>query len=783
MAVENNTPILVGVAEVVEPLTENLSEASSAQALAGKAAVLALQDALDVERLAPEIDVVAATRTFPDSTPMWPMPFGRSNNMPRSIAQRIGASPQQAIYCTVGGNTPQQLVNEWSEKLAAGAASMVLLAGAEVIASTKAAMRTQTPLDWAETVDGELEDKGLGMEGMLSFEQMRHQLMMAPASYALCEMARRAKQGKGLASYGREMAEQLAPFSQVAANNPNAMFQQSYTAEEIATPTEKNGYVAFPYTKAMVAKDGVNQAAAVLMTTVGKAKELGIDESKWVYLHAYADTVEQPLLEREDLGESKALTLAYQQVLKQTGISGEQLEVMDVYSCFPIVVAEAQVALGLEKSDKLLTQTGGLPFFGGPGNNYSMHGIASVVRGLRGAPKSYGLVGANGGVMHKHSVGVYSCMPGWQKCDSSGLQAQLDERTAVEICSDPQGDAIIESYTVQFARGMPLFAIVIGRLEKNGERFIANNFENDRELLESLLTKDMVGQRIVVDSIGRGNRVTLSKESMLAHLPPKVTSLRNDYEFCSAKRQGHVLEVTINRPEALNSLHPFAHEELAEIFDVFDQDEKLWVAIISGAGDKAFCTGNDLKYSASGKPQWIPKSGFAGLTRRRRNKPVIAAVNGFAMGGGMEIALACDIIIAAEHAVFGLPEVKVGLIAGAGGIQRLARQIPLKQAMDLLISGKQISAEKAEALGFVNQVVVGGGVMDAAREYAQLLCQNSPTSIRLTMELLAETSVHSSLDDAVSGMPKTIDKLLTSEDFMEGPKAFAQKRKPKWSGR
>ena len=783
MAAESNTPILVGVAEVVEPLKDDLTLASSAQALAGSAAELALQDALTVDRLAPEIDVVVASRTFPDSTTRWPMPFGKTNNLPRSIAQRVNANPQHAIYPKMGGNTPQSLVNEWSEKLAAGEANMVLLSGAEVIASTKAAIKHKTPLNWSEEVEGSLDDHGIGLKGMIDHQALKHMLIGTPPSYGLCEVARMASQQKGLQAYTQGMAELLAPLSDVAAANPYSMYPKSYSAEEIATPSEKNAYIAFPYTKAMVAKDRVNQAAAVLLTTVGKARELGIEESKWVYLHGYADTAEKGLLQRENLGQSPALTAAYQQAIKQANVDSSDIEFIDIYSCFPIVVAEAKAALGLADSDKAMTETGGLPFFGGPGNNYSMHGIASVVRKLRENPDAYGLVGANGGIMHKHSVGVYSCRPAWKTCDSSLLQAELDSQPEAKITQHPEGDATIESYTVQFGKGKPMYAVIIGRLKATGERFIANNFERDAEMLQVLMTKNCVGESVAVDSIGKGNRVALNRASLLAQMPPKATALRDDYKFCSAERNGHILEVTINRPESHNALHPYAHEELGEIFDVFEGDDDLWVAIITGAGEKAFCTGNDLKYTSSGKPMWMPKTGFGGLTSRQRSKPVIAAVNGFAMGGGMEIALACDIVIAADNAMFALPEVKVGLIAAAGGIQRLARQIPIKRAMDLLLSGRQIPAAEAERLDIINQVVPAGEAMQAARKYAEMICENSPTSVRLTKQLLNDTAEYASIDDAVRDVPNVVNDLLISEDASEGPRAFAEKRKPRWKGK
>ena len=172
--------------------------------------------------------------------------------------------------------------------------------------------------------------------------------------------------------------------------------------------------------------------------------------------------------------------------------------------------------------------------------------------------------------------------------------------------------------------------------------------------------------------------------------------LRDDYEFIKVHRDGHLLEVTINRPDVRNCLHPPAHEELDEVFDAFFADRELWVAIITGEGTKAFCAGNDLVYSASGKPMYVPLNGFAGLTSRRNmHKPVIAAVNGFAMGGGFEIAMACHLVVADEAAKFALSEVKVGLIAGAGGVIRLPRSIPPKVANELILTGRRIGAEEA----------------------------------------------------------------------------------------
>jgi len=506
----DTTPIIVGVGEAVQHLSSDLTKAVSAQQLAGQAAAAALDDALSVDALASHIDVLVATRTFPDTTSSWPSPFGRTNNMPRSIAKRIGANPRQAIYSVAGGQSPQRNVNSWCERLASGDASMVLLAGAEVIASTKAALKAQVKLDWAEEVEGDIEDEGSGVEDLLSIDMLKHGLAAAPAAYALCEIARRARGRTGQEEYAQQMAAILEPFAAVAKANPYSMFNQTFTAKTIMDPSGANGYIAYPYTKAMVAKDAVNQAAAVLLTTVGKARELGLSEEKWVFLHAYADANDKSLLKRPDLGHSPALSAAIQHALAEAGIRGEDLEFIDAYSCFPIVVLEAMQALGLEPGEKRLTETGGLPFFGGPGNNYSMHGIASVIHGVRRNKSAYGLVSANGGVMNKHSVGVYSCRPGWRRCDSTGIQRMLDSVASVELEEAPEGNGTIETYTVTFQRGVPTSAVIVGRMASTGKRFVANGCAGDSALIQRLLTEDMAGEAIVVAAFDEGNRASLN---------------------------------------------------------------------------------------------------------------------------------------------------------------------------------------------------------------------------------------------------------------------------------
>ncbi len=260
-----------------------------------------------------------------------------------------------------------------------------------------------------------------------------------------------------------------------------------------------------------------------------------------------------------------------------------------------------------------------------------------------------------------------------------------------------------------------------------------------------------------------------------------------ELEYCTAQTDGRILLVTINRPERMNALHWMANEEIATVFDDFVSDPELWVAIITGTGDRAFSAGNDLKYQAQeagGEMRAGPKTGFAGLTARYDcTKPVIAAVNGVAMGGGFEIALACDLIIASTNALFALPEPKVGLAALAGGVHRLPRQIGLKRAMGMMLTGRRVGAEEGERLGFVNEVVAPEELLAAARRWADLIVECAPLSVRATKQATMDGLRHGMIEDAMAERYPAIAELFKSEDFVEGPLAFAEKRPPQWKGR
>jgi len=261
------------------------------------------------------------------------------------------------------------------------------------------------------------------------------------------------------------------------------------------------------------------------------------------------------------------------------------------------------------------------------------------------------------------------------------------------------------------------------------------------------------------------------------------------FEHIAVEKKEHITIVTMNRPEVRNAISPKTSAEMSEAFNAFDEDNEAWICIVTGAGEKAFSAGNDLKAQAGGggggggRPSGPTKGGFGGITSRFDCfKPFIAAVNGLALGGGFEIALSCDIIIAVEEAVFGLPEPRVGLMAGAGGVHKLPRQIPYHAAMDMILTSKQITAQQALQYGIVSQVVKREELMNTAMNVAAEIMKGAPLSIRASKES-AVKGIRLPLDEAMAQRYDGVIKMYGSEDMREGPLAFVQKRQPNWKAR
>ena len=250
-----------------------------------------------------------------------------------------------------------------------------------------------------------------------------------------------------------------------------------------------------------------------------------------------------------------------------------------------------------------------------------------------------------------------------------------------------------------------------------------------------------------------------------------------------AVKDGAITRILINRADQMNSITPAMHQSLQEVFDEFAADGSQYIAVITGAGDRAFCAGSDLK---SGLGKNYPEGGYAGLINRfDLPKPVIAAVNGFALGGGFEVALACDIIVASETASFGLPEPKVGAVALGGGLHRLPRQIGLKNAMGLILSSRRVSAKEGFRLGFVNEVVPATQLNSAVQKWCDDILAGAPLSVQASKMTVQRGLEESTLEAALNTQETYPEfaKWRSSEDAHEGIAAFTEKRKPNWQGK
>src|SRR3954469_23073801 len=472
--VDPRTPVLVGVGQFTENIDDPGYRGMSAVELATAAAKAALTDTgANADDVATAIDAVVGLRQFEISGPM-PARLGKSNNYPRSVMQRLGAQPARSVIEPVGGHGPQKLVTEFGTAIANGEADVVMLIGSEPGSTARYFAKRDDKPDFSEHIDGQLDDRGHQIGQYITEYTVKHGLTGAAVQYGLLDNARRGRLGLSVDDYRTQMAELFAPLSKVAAKNPFSSSPVERSVEEIVTVTDDNRMICDPYPRLLVARDQVNQGAAAVMMSVAAARRLGVPEEKWVYLHGHSDMVEQGLLERADLSASPATVHAAQEALRVADIGVDDIATFDLYSCFPFPVFAMCEALGIDGDDpRGLTLTGGLPYFGGPGNSYSLHGIAETVSEMRDAPGRFGFVGANGGIMSKYSVGIYSTAPvEWRTDRSEALKAEIAALPKVPVTRNPDGAATIETYSVRY--DWPIrTGIVVGRLDSDNSRFMA----------------------------------------------------------------------------------------------------------------------------------------------------------------------------------------------------------------------------------------------------------------------------------------------------------------------
>jgi acetyl-CoA C-acetyltransferase len=485
--VDDNTPILVGAGQVVQREAGDTSHMQLA-ALASEAAVADC----GVPAIAAQIDTICVTKLFSDMGHLWPCKWGRSDNPPQSVASRIGANPAHRIYTQTGGNEPQSRLIEFATDIAKGERSVVLLTGAEALKNQRRGERDGADFDWNEHFEEPVEDRGFG-DMVATSQELANGLTNVIYYYALVEEAQRQKLGRSVEEHRAAMAQLLESFSRVAVENPYAQFDGLRTAQDILDAPS----MTHLYTTSMIARDGVNQGAALLLCSVGKARELGIDESKWVFLHGMAEGRELELSNRDDPAVSPMAGQVAQQALAMAQLGIDDIDLIDIYSCFPCAVTTVAQQLNLPTDgSRCLTATGGLPYFGGPGNNYSMHALAEAVHWTRQQPAGYAMVTSNGGVLSKHGCGIFSHQPSAIDWAAQATKVSNESLKRRSVAADP-GSGTIASYTVHFDRDQSAHAIILGETDA-GERFVACTAPEDLTTAVKMLEQDPTGQAITV---------------------------------------------------------------------------------------------------------------------------------------------------------------------------------------------------------------------------------------------------------------------------------------------
>ena len=489
---ESRIPILVGCGQITQR-EDDPNEALSPIDLTAKACFEAAKDSDIGELLLNKLDTIVLIRSFSDTSWRFKCPFGKYSNPSLSLANKINAkNVNNLIYTYPGGNMPQWSINRIFELITKGEIKTALLAGGEALFTQKNAQRKGVELNWNEDLGYSFKEWGIKKRGWSDIED-NHGMKGAIFAYPLIENAIRGKENRTIEEHNIEMGKILEKFSLVAKNNPLADRRQGYTAEVISNINEQNPYIGFPYSKLMNANAFIDQSSAIIMTSVKHAKELGINKNKWVYLHGCADTYDHWYLsDRINYHSSPAMKIACNEALKMANCSIDDIDFLDIYSCFPSAIKIACDEMKIDiNTPKDLTVTGGLPYFGGPGNNYVTHSISEIMKRVRSNQGTKGLVTANGNYITKQSVGIYSSEEPdkyFSPVNPDIYQLAINIQKGPKFINEAEGSAIIETYTVINDREGPSYGIIFGRLA-NGNRFIAN-MPKDIDLLVDMMKNE-----------------------------------------------------------------------------------------------------------------------------------------------------------------------------------------------------------------------------------------------------------------------------------------------------
>ncbi|MDE0605262.1 MAG: acetyl-CoA acetyltransferase [bacterium] len=490
----DRAPVLVGVAQYVGRETDPTAAPDPVTMLADVAT-----------RAAYDSGVGQPLFTHVDTYLQIPLAYWTPANGAALVAERLGISEQARVQHTGGGGEIGVLAaNHLAAEIMAGRTEMGVMTGGQIWKTFERAKAAGVELDWPTGGDPTGADERFAAvaKPMVSAIEERHQLTRPIQAYPLFENALRAAQGLTLAEHAQRLGEMMTEFTAVAAANPYAWFPTERSAEELSTPTPENRMIGFPYTKYLNAVLNTDQAGAYVMTSVAKARELGIPEDRWVYWWGGHNAAEEAWFAstRPNFAECPSMKDSSLGALDQAGVGVGDIDLFDFYSCFPVAVRMACAMLGIDELDpRPFTVTGGLPYAGGPGSAYNMNSIAAMVEQLREDDRSTGMVTGNGFFMTKHAAAVLSARPkrgGWDRPDGPPPSAAMATAPATPDES-ATGSGRIEAYTVMHDRdGQPASGYICGRLDGNGaegRRFLANTPE-DPDLLRDLLASEAVGR-------------------------------------------------------------------------------------------------------------------------------------------------------------------------------------------------------------------------------------------------------------------------------------------------